>query len=956
MKLNLKIKFTLGGALFVFLASLVGVWLHHVLMTRGVEEPWDFLPSIGLVLVVLLLPFRLVLDRWVFRPLARLAQSNLQVAQGDLRAAVIPAETIPGDEIGAVMRSRNWMLAVLLRHQRQLEEEKERAQVLNQVLLSFAAGEIEEGLNLILEHVCEHLGLEGGWILLRKGEEQPLITASYNLPESVCGKEAALFGRPCRQCLEVLEPGSPKPGFSVKVCEVFLDLGEERHVLVAPLLVEGRAVGVMHFLVPEGFQLPAASDLFLENIASVIGLAVSRAQLLDDLRELNASLEEQVRERTFELRVLYELTQRIGYTLNYDELFRLLLSHLHRAISYEVAATLLVTDHLGEVSIQSTRPLAPAVEQEVRQRLLTTFERLSGQSVNRQGLTVQTLEAVDYDPSRPPLERLEAFVQVPLFVEGKPKGVLFVGSEQEGQFTEASARLLYTIVQTGAESIQRLQALLVAEQQRLESMVEHLPEGLLLLDAQGRIVLANPRARNYLAVLTGAGVGEVLTALGGRPLEAVFAPRPNGLPSEIVVEGPPRRIFEVAAQPMNAGPEAGGWVLVLREATQEREAQQRLQAQERLAAVGQLAAGIAHDFNNLLTGIIGYAELLQMRSNLSETDQERVGFIIEQGQRAAQLIRQILDFSRQSVIQRRPLDLVPFLKETFKLLERTLPENIHLTLEAEPGEYILNADPTQMQQVLTNLAVNARDAMPQGGELRFRLSRFSLQPEEQSPFPGMPPGEWIALFVSDTGTGIPPEVLPHLYEPFFTTKEPGQGTGLGLAQVYGIVKQHEGYIDVESQVGKGTTFVLYFPSLPLPEETSPEEAREETPRGHGETLLLVEDEAAVREVGQNLLEHLGYQVLTATNGRQALEVYERHQDQIALVLTDLVMPEMGGKELFYALRERNPRVKVVVLTGYPLGGESEDLLVDGIAGWLQKPLRLSPLAQIVNRTLRGESP
>ena len=391
---------------------------------------------------------------------------------------------------------------------------------------------------------------------------------------------------------------------------------------------------------------------------------------------------------------------------------------------------------------------------------------------------------------------------------------------------------------------------------------------------------------------------------------------------------------------------------IIRDITERKGAEQ----QSRLAAVGQLASGIAHDFNNMLTGVIGYADLLQTRPDMPESAQDDLTNIIQQGRRAAQLIRQILDFSRQSITQKRPLDMVPLLKETIKLLERTIPENIHLLLEVESGDHQVSADMAQIQQMIANLAVNARDAMGEGGTLLFRLLQLRLEPEELPPSPEMSAGMWVVLEVSDTGTGMPPEIVQHIFEPFFTTKDPGEGTGLGLAQVYGIVRQHEGHITMESRVGAGTAFTIYLPALISGEEVAEEEVLKEISRGRGEAILVVEDEADVLEVLRRMLERLNYRVLTATNGEEALAVYDAYEQEIALVLADMIMPKMGGTAFFRALRERGSKVKVIVLTGYPLEEESRDLLVEGIVDWIQKPPTLPALAHTVGRALRGNSP
>jgi signal transduction histidine kinase len=657
-----------------------------------------------------------------------------------------------------------------------------------------------------------------------------------------------------------------------------------------------------------------------------------------------------------EWQTLYEFSQAVGYTLNADELVQLLLVRLARVVSHDVAAGILLSGNLCNLYTCPRRPLSTTVQEEIRQRLFHSLALMNDRArrLKHGRLHVRMLEADNFDAASPPMLRLGAALQVPLMV-GQPHGVvglLFVATEQEAAFTEEQGRLLYTVVQHASLSMQRLRALLAKAEQRLESLVEHLPEGVLMVDADYCIVLANPTAKAYLAVLTGTGVGEVLSHLGERPLEQLLQP-PTDVPYHTVeMVGPPRRVFEVEARPLAGGPDSGGWVLVLRDVTADRQVQERVQQQERLAAVGQLAAGIAHDFNNILTGIIGFADLLQKRPDVPESARMRLARIVEQGERGAHLVRQVLDFSRTAVSQLQPLDLVPFLKEVSKFLERTIPESARIEVEFEPGTYLVRADPSRIQQVLTNLAVNASDAMPEGGELTLRLSQFTRQPGELPPCLDMPAGDWVVLSVADTGTGIPPEALPHIFEPFFTTKEPGKGTGLGLAQVYGIVKQHDGYIRAESQEGVGTTIVIYLPALTVHRRPQREEVLEDLPEAYGETILLVEDEPVVLEVCQVMLEHLGYRVLTATNGQRALAVYTAHQHEIALVLMDMIMPVMGGVQLFHALRELQPAVKAVVMTGYPLEEKGRQLLAEGILAWIQKPLNPAQLAQTLRRVLQ----
>ncbi len=559
---------------------------------------------------------------------------------------------------------------------------------------------------------------------------------------------------------------------------------------------------------------------------------------------------------------------------------------------------------------------------------------------------------------------------VKILSEGRTRTISYRLRCSDGEYVwvETSSRAIYASGRNGGGPVEIIsvsrditerkiaEQALLAERERLVVTLQSIGDGVLGLDSIGRVVLANAQAEEFLSALAGAGLGDVITKLGGRSLESLLLPPPRGKTChEIDIAEPNPQTFEVSAQPMGEEPRSNGWVLVIRDVTGERAIQHRIQLQERLAAVGQLAAGIAHDFNNILGAIILYSEMALQTSKLSAKNRERLTTIFQQAERAATLTRQILDFSRRTVMDQAPMDLATFLMETEKLLSRTLRENIRIDLSLQDENFVVSADPTRIQQIIMNLALNAQDAMPKGGELCFELSRLRVIEGEPPPYRDMAPGMWVQLRVSDTGVGIPPEITPHIFEPFYTTKDPGDGSGLGLAQVYGIVKQHGGFIDVDSHLGMGTTFIIYLPALEVPVEYSDTLPMAISADGRKELILVVEDDEATLNAVHEILETLNYRVLTATDGRQALDIIESFNGGVDLVLSDLVMPEMGGVALYQELEGRSFSTKVIFMTGYPLGAGTRELLDHKKVTWLQKPIRSETLARVIQDALNGGS-
>jgi len=379
---------------------------------------------------------------------------------------------------------------------------------------------------------------------------------------------------------------------------------------------------------------------------------------------------------------------------------------------------------------------------------------------------------------------------------------------------------------------------------------------------------------------------------------------------------------------------------------------QMLHAQK-MEAIGTLAGGVAHDFNNLLQAILGYTQILLLSRDESDPDTETLQQIEKAVQRANELTQQLLAFGRKVETKSRPVDLNQSVQQVLKLLERTMPKMITMELHLEEHLDVIRADPAQLEQVIMNLCVNAKDAMPEGGKLVIETENVTLDEQYCSSHLGAKPGRYVLLSISDTGYGMDRDTLEHIFEPFFTTKEMGRGTGLGLAVVYGIVKNHGGYIMCYSEPGQGTTFKIYFP---VTEEGHAEleadtHRGEPMPKGGSETILLVDDEEMIRNIGKDILERFGYTVLLAPDGETALELYRKRRQDISLVILDLIMPGMGGKKCLEEILKLDPQAKVLIASGYSLNGPTKEALESGVRAFVRKPYEVKQMLEEVRKVL-----
>jgi PAS domain S-box-containing protein len=455
------------------------------------------------------------------------------------------------------------------------------------------------------------------------------------------------------------------------------------------------------------------------------------------------------------------------------------------------------------------------------------------------------------------------------------------------------------------------------------------------------------------------------TILGRRVLEVMPSLEPFWIETfgRVAVTGEPEfferfnkelaRHFAVSA----FRPAPGQFAVIMVDITSRKQLEQRLLQSQKMEAIGHLAGGVAHDFNNILASIMLHLGLLEQHPTLDHETRRSLQDIGKESQRAANLTRQLLMFSRRSVMQTRVLDLSDLVTNLLKMLRRLIGEHISLRFDSKEGLPAIVADPGMIEQVLLNLCVNARDAMPPtGGTVTIRLETVTLDDLAAQSQSGGRPGRFVCLSVADTGCGMDERVLPHIFEPFFTTKEAGKGTGLGLATVHGIVGQHQGWVQVESRVGQGSTFRVFLPAVAQSAQPSMTPEKSPLRTGH-ETILLAEDEPMLRRVTARGLRRLGYRVLEAANGREALHTLEQSGEEVALLLSDMVMPEgLSGIDLARTLRDRQPGLKVIICTGY-----SAEMLTQGIPAekdivLLQKPYQFEALSAAIRQCLDAPPP
>jgi len=537
-------------------------------------------------------------------------------------------------------------------------------------------------------------------------------------------------------------------------------------------------------------------------------------------------------------------------------------------------------------------------------------------------------------------------VTVAIVGQGRAFGVLGAHTTHRRDFTEDEVHFLLAVATVLAMAAARRQA--EAALEKLAAFAQLNPNPAMELAADGSITYANAAAHKLAESIGQTNPQQILPTNVTSILSLCLNTQESKVRLETRQAG---RTLSWSFHPVVASQVVHAYVDDISERLN---LEEQFRQAQKMESVALLAAGVAHDFNNMLTIIQGHSGLLLAKSTEQPEFLRSAQAIFFAAERASTLTKQLLMFSRKNVMQPKPLDLREVVAHLSKMLQRLLGEPIQLDFTSPPQLPLVHADAGMIDQILMNLAVNARDAMPKGGRLIISTEAVEITDSYVETHAEARPGQFVTLRVADTGCGMDPQTLARIFEPFFTTKEVGKGTGLGLATVYGIVKQHAGWIEVASEVGQGTVFTVYLPASAAAAETPPDEtsAPAGEMRGGNETILVVEDELVLREMACTILQDCGYRIMEAGTGREALQIWDRRRQDIDLVLTDMVMPEgMSGMELAHQLHATKPTVKIILASGYSMDDLDTNFLRDGYAAFLQKPYTYTALAKAVRACL-----
>lgn len=707
-----------------------------------------------------------------------------------------------------------------------------------------------------------------------------------------------------------------------------------------------------------------------------------------------------------------QLSSRIHGLFSEQDIFQAVAEEFKKLKPYDATVSLLTED--GKLVIKTASSITPDIQEAAEKKSgikLSGFDLLRlepfRRAISENHTVCTTSEEILEELFPKPLAAVIAVITgyknrrtiiSPLIKRRKVIGAIAINAPELVEHFIPSAQILCSHISTALELAeemsdrQRIETELATSEEKFRSLLENLPCTVARVDTSGKFLFVN----KYYRALSGLRLEEII-GHGPEVIKRFFDPvsyavmvrdvtraltEQTRIESELwgrdaqqkeicllqsaypwyVKEGIlggveilayniiARKKAEQALQELNESLERR----IIERTEELRKSQERLHHAEKMEAIGQLAGGIAHDFNNQLVGIMGGADLLKASLADNPSLYELADLIVHAAERSSQLTRQLLAFARKGKYQILPKSIHMVIEEVVSILERSTLKKIIIKQNLNSRLHTVQGDPTQLHTIFLNIALNARDAMPEGGELCFSTTDTEFDFSRCSQFPyELQPGKYLEVSITDTGIGMDPETKKRLFEPFFTTKEPGKGTGMGLAAVYGAVRTHNGAIEVQSSIGKGTTFTVY---LPVTEYKHTEAVSRSTDSSQGKTgghILLVDDEQIVNEALSRILTKQGYTVTVCRNGKEAVELYRTACKSVDLVILDLLMPEMNGHEAFLAMRQINPKIKVLLSTGFSPDDQTRKLIDEGAAGFIQKPYPVEELLRRITGILGG---
>ena len=758
-------------------------------------------------------------------------------------------------------------------------------------------------------------------------------------------------------------------------------------MIVVPLISKNNVIGTLHFRSIKPKAYTQSDVIVAERVGNEIAGAIANAQLFAERKQAEASLrksEEEAKKLAVENAIMAEIGRIISSTLDIEEVYERFAEEMRRLIPFDrlgvnvidrknynfsipyVLGPQVTSRRAGEVI-----PLAGTGTEEVMRTQTSLFIH----EENREAI-------ISRFPGLAPIFKagLQSIMIVPLIVKNDVIGVMNIQMAKPNAYTEMDLRLAERVSSQVAGAIantllfvehKRSEEALRVSEERYRSILESIEDGYYEVDIAGNFTFFNDSMCQILGYskeeMMGMNNRQYTDQKNAKKLYQAFnkvfrtEQSAKGYEWEIIKKDGTKRDVDASVSLIkDISGNRIGFRGIVRDITERKQAekemaalQEQLRQSQKIEAIGQLAGGIAHDFNNAITLIKTCSQLALMDLKPGDPLRQTFEMIDKATQQSANLTRQLLAFSRRQIMEMKVLDLNSLLGDMDKMLHRVIGEDIELVsmLAGDLGR--VKVDPGQMEQVVLNLVLNSRDAMPQGGKLTIETANVELNEKYVNNHVGVKPGSYVRVSVSDTGVGMTPEVRERVFEPFFTTKEKGKGTGLGLSTVYGIVKQSKGNIWVYSEPGKGTTFKVYLPQVEEPLEEEKEKARRlerELPHG-GETVLVAEDDGDVRSLVVQILKKQGYKVLEAANGEEAFMICEKHEGAIDLLVTDVVMPVMSGRELTDRLLLLQPKIKILYMSGYTDEAIVRHGVLEEGVNFFQKPFSMEALVLKVREVL-----